>query len=416
MQVTTPSHKYRRWSVAAAGVRYRRRKWPWFGLVLKTRLCPTTGTVRHDPRSGPHSGATRLGMVCLTGILQGIWPWRAYRVSRSPGCERRAPGRSWRFLIGRSISGWPIRAMVATGSPLPGPATGTTAELQPVAFVYTPAVETTDASAAGFDEMIGAIAPDSAAPAPPPDVPPAPAAVTAGVGTPRRHPLRHRPALLVAAALLTLYIVWGSTYLAIRVAVQTMPPLVMAGVRFLVAGAILYAITLRPGQARNGHTDLRHWRSALVIGGLLLAGGNGGVSWSEQFIASGLAALLVATVPLWMALIAHLTGDERLNWMMAGGIVLGLIGVAILVHPAGGASHLWGVLAVLLAAVAWAAGSIYARRAPLPAHPLLATAMEMLAGGVVLLVLATLDGEWARVHLARVSMGSALALGYLIAF
>jgi drug/metabolite transporter (DMT)-like permease len=195
-----------------------------------------------------------------------------------------------------------------------------------------------------------------------------------------------------------------------------MPPLVMAGARFLVAGAILYAITLRPGQARNGHTDLRHWRSALVIGGLLLAGGNGGVSWSEQFIASGLAALLVATVPLWMALIAHLTGDERLNWMMAGGIVLGLIGVAILVHPAGGASHLWGVLAVLLAAVAWAAGSIYARRAPLPAYPLLATAMEMLAGGVVLLLLATLDGEWTRVHLARVSMASALALGYLIAF
>jgi drug/metabolite transporter (DMT)-like permease len=195
-----------------------------------------------------------------------------------------------------------------------------------------------------------------------------------------------------------------------------MPPLVMAGMRFLVAGAILYAITLRPGQPRNGHTDLRHWRSALVIGGLLLAGGNGGVSWSEQFIASGLAALLVATVPLWMALIAHLTGDERLNWMMAGGIVLGLIGVAILVHPAGGASHLWGVLAVLLAAVAWAAGSIYARRAPLPAHPLLATAMEMLAGGVVLLLLATLDGEWTRVHLARVSMASALALGYLIAF
>ncbi|MEA2647008.1 MAG: hypothetical protein QOE92_2091 [Chloroflexota bacterium] len=223
--------------------------------------------------------------------------------------------------------------------------------------------------------------------------------------------------LRLVAPLLALYVVWGSTYLAIRVAIETLPPFLMASIRFLVAGALLYAFAVRRGDRAGDRPGRRQWLATLVVGALLLAGGNGGVSWGEQFISSGLAALLVATVPLWMVLISHFTGQERLSWPVGLGLAIGLGGVALLVDPSlGGANHLVGIGAVLLAAVLWASGSIYARRAPLPKRPLVTTGMEMLGGGAVLAVLAVATGELGRLHLDQVSLASALAVAYLAIF
>lgn len=223
--------------------------------------------------------------------------------------------------------------------------------------------------------------------------------------------------LRLIAPLAALYVIWGSTYLAIRVAIETLPPFLMASIRFLVAGAILYAFAIRRGDRVGDRPGRKQWLATLVIGALLLAGGNGGVSWGEQYISSGLAALLVATVPLWMVLIAHFARQERLTWPVGVGLLIGLLGVALLVDPSLGAgNHLIGVGAVLLAAVLWASGSIYARRAPLPKRPLVTTGMEMLGGAAVLAVMAVATGELGRVHLDQVSLASALAVAYLAVF
>lgn len=228
-----------------------------------------------------------------------------------------------------------------------------------------------------------------------------------------------RPSLAVTTlvALGTLYVLWGSTYLAIRFGIQTIPPLLMASVRFLLAGALMYLWALRRGELRDGGPTRGHWLATLVIGGLLLAAGNGGVTWGEQFIASGVAALLVATVPVWMALLAHFTGQERLSRLVGAGLVLGIAGVVLVAHPwSGSFGQVKGVVVVLLAAFAWASGSLYARRATLPRSAILVTAMEMLCGGLVLLVAAGLDGEFARLRPQHLSVASVLALLYLVVF
>jgi len=225
------------------------------------------------------------------------------------------------------------------------------------------------------------------------------------------------PLLMVAGAFATVYLIWGSTYLAIRFAVETLPPFLMAGVRFLLAGILLYAVM----RARDcSRPTLGNWKAAGVVGTLLLFGGNGLVCWAEQHVPSGLAALLIATVPLWMVLFDWLLHrGTKPTWRIVAGLVVGLIGVAILLGPSGlGGSdvHLYGALALLSACVFWSIGSLYSRKADLPNSPFLATAMEMLAGGAVLLLVGTLAGEWSRVDFDAISTKSILSLAYLCVF
>ena len=219
-------------------------------------------------------------------------------------------------------------------------------------------------------------------------------------------------------AMLSVYIVWGSTYLAIRFAVQTMPPFLMAGFRFLVAGAILYVWRRLSGDARPRRV---HWRSAVIVGLFLLLGGNGGVVWAEQRVVSGVAALMVGATPLWMVLIDWVRGVYRPSWVTVAGVLVGFAGIALLIGPAEltglhGSIDPLGAGVLLFASLAWAIGSLYSRNAELPDSPLLGTSMEMLAGGAALAVVGTLSGEWTRVNLAGVSTSSLLGLIYLIFF
>ncbi|HZI63839.1 MAG TPA: EamA family transporter, partial [Thermoanaerobaculia bacterium] len=218
------------------------------------------------------------------------------------------------------------------------------------------------------------------------------------------------------AAFAAVYVIWGSTYLAILYAIETLPPFLMAGARFLVAGAVLYGWARLRGVPRPRGL---HWRSAAIVGAFLLLGGNGGVVWSEQRVPSGLAALLVATVPLWMVVFESLrpTGVRpgRGVWV---GLALGLAGVALLVgrgELAGGrGADPLGAVVLIVASMSWACGSIYARAARLPESPLLATGMEMLSGGVLLTVAGLATGEWGRLALDQASPRSLWALLYLI--
>jgi drug/metabolite transporter (DMT)-like permease len=224
-------------------------------------------------------------------------------------------------------------------------------------------------------------------------------------------PRASRAQIIVAFALV--YVVWGSTYLTIHIAIETLPPFLMSGARFILAGLLLYAFARRPGTPRERLT-LVHWRSAVIVGGCLLLFGNGGVSWGEQYLPSGFVALIVATVPLWMALFAPAFGGRWINWTAAAGIALGLAGIALLVRPGGeGAAH-WQTLVLLLSPMLWAIGSLYARNAPAPKQPLTAIAMEMVAGGVLLIIASVASGELAHVHLAKISFASAAAFVYLI--
>ena len=229
--------------------------------------------------------------------------------------------------------------------------------------------------------------------------------------------LRGERARLVLAFAAT-YLIWGSTYLAIRYAIDTLPPFLMAGARFLVAGTLLFAWARLRGAERP---SARHWRSTAIVGGFLLLGGNAGVVWAEQRVASGLAALLVATVPLWMVVLDKLRpGGRNPTGRVLLGVALGLSGVALLVGPGefAGAKGIdpAGAIALILASLAWAMGSIYAKGAALPRSPLLATGMEMLCGGALLLVAGSVAGEWARLDLAQVTPRSWLALVYLVTF
>src|SRR2546423_7309248 len=190
--------------------------------------------------------------------------------------------------------------------------------------------------------------------------------------------------LMVWTALWAVYIVWGSTYLSIRVADRTLPPFLMAGARFVLAGGLMYAWAIRRGDSVGDRPGPKQWIASTIVGGALLLGGNGGVVWAEQRIDSGLAALIVATVPLWMALLDRVFFGQRLSWPAILGLGLGFGGLAVLVNPSGSHFSAAGVGAVVFASFAWAAGSLYSRRAPLHPRPLVATGMEMLAGGALL--------------------------------
>lgn len=228
----------------------------------------------------------------------------------------------------------------------------------------------------------------------------------------------HAPTWAIWSAMWVVYIIWGSTYLAIAVVVETMPPFLAAGARFLVAGAMLYAWAIRRGDREGDRPTARQWRSAAIIGTALLLGGNGMVQWAEQTVPSGIAALLIATVPLWMAVMAGVVLRERMTWREVLGIAVGFGGVALLVGPVGGEARfdLLGIAAILFAALSWAGGSLYARRAPLPSRPLVGTAMEMLAGGVALVIVGLAAGELGRVDLGAFSVASWIGLAYLVVF
>jgi drug/metabolite transporter (DMT)-like permease len=214
------------------------------------------------------------------------------------------------------------------------------------------------------------------------------------------------------------YLVWGSTYLAIRLAVDSIPPYLMVMIRFLIAGTILFIAARLSGAAMPRRVD---WRSGLIIGGLLLVGGNGGISFAEQKLPTALTALMVASVPLWMGLIEWLRpGGSYPAGRGVIGLVIGFAGIMILVGPdqilAGKGIDLLSTGVVLLATILWAVGSIYSRttHAHLPESPLMATAVEMLGGGILLLPVAALTGEFAHFSPSAVTVNSLLAIVYLI--
>jgi drug/metabolite transporter (DMT)-like permease len=219
----------------------------------------------------------------------------------------------------------------------------------------------------------------------------------------------------VWVALWCVYLVWGSTYLAIRYAVNTFPPFLMAGSRFLFAGVLLYVIT-RFKVVKS--PSLNQWKCASVVGFFLVFCSNGGVSWAEREVPSGVAALLVATVPLWMVVVSWIwKKEEKPRGYTWWGMGLGLAGVALLVLPGfsmkGDHSFNWGVLVLTLTPISWAFGSIYARQADLPSSAFLSISMEMITGGIIQLLGAVLMGEGAGFHLSQVSPASWWAWAYL---
>jgi drug/metabolite transporter (DMT)-like permease len=223
------------------------------------------------------------------------------------------------------------------------------------------------------------------------------------------------PKLWIALAIV--YVVWGSTYLAIAYVVETMPPFLSASVRFLIAGGILYAFAIRRGDREGDRPGVPQWRAAAIVGTLLFMGGNGGVVWAEQHVPSGIAALIVASVPLWMALIAFVALRERLPRIAVAGLVVGFAGTALLIRPSG-SQHvdLTGALVLVGASISWSIGTLYAIRAPLPKRGSLSAGMQLLCGGVVLGIVGAASGEIGRVETSSFSRSSLLALAYLIVF
>jgi drug/metabolite transporter (DMT)-like permease len=219
----------------------------------------------------------------------------------------------------------------------------------------------------------------------------------------------------IAVALGIVYVVWGSTYLAIAVADRSLPPLLMLAVRFGLAGGLLYGWSAWRGDVASARLGLREWRAAAVVGGLLLFLDTGGVAWAEQRVASGLTALLVASVPLFAAILDRTFFGVRLSLGALAGIAAGLFGVTLLVGPSAHIDPV-GAAVILGAALAWAAGSAYARVAPLPKPPFLSAAMQMLCAAALLAVAGAATGELGRVHPASISAGSAAAFAYLVVF
>ena len=223
------------------------------------------------------------------------------------------------------------------------------------------------------------------------------------------------PSWQVWLALWIVYIVWGSTYLAIRVAVETMPPLITGGFRFLVAAAFLLgwlAIRKGPGSL---WIDRRQLLASTAVGTALLFGGNGMVMIAELEVSSSLAALLIASVSLWVIVYRRLAG-ERISGLTLTGVIIGFVGVGVLVLPgsSGGESHLFGTILLLLAASSWALGSFMSRRVPLPRDPWVSTGYQMLTGGVVLGLSGIVRGELSDVDISSFSGASIAAVIYLI--
>ena len=231
--------------------------------------------------------------------------------------------------------------------------------------------------------------------------------------------LRTPPLGALIAGFACIYIVWGSTYLGIRFAVETLPPFLMAGTRFIIAGGVLWLIMIA---RRAPRPTFAQFRGAAIIGAIMLAGGNGLVSWAEQWVPSGVAALIVGTVPLWMVLFDWWIGSgKRPNGLVIGGLVVGFTGVGILAIESGGipaAEHrgslLIPIVALLLACVFWAFGSLRSKRVDQGSSLLVASAMQMIGGGVAMTIIGTSVGEWTAVDPASISLRSLLSYLYLI--
>ena len=227
----------------------------------------------------------------------------------------------------------------------------------------------------------------------------------------------HPPQGKLITAFAAVYLIWGSTYLAIRFAIETIPPHLMAAARFLVAGAILYAWARWRGAPAP---TVRNWRASAIVGGFLLLGGNGAVVWAETRVPSGLTALLVAMVPIWMLVLEMLPslGGRKTSPAVVAGLVLGLAGLVLLVAPgklAGRVDPL-GAGVLVLGCLSWAFGSLQSRVADLPKSGFLAAAMEMLCGGALLLLFGLATGQAGQLSLAAISTRSLVALAYLVFF
>lgn len=222
---------------------------------------------------------------------------------------------------------------------------------------------------------------------------------------------------MVWLAILILYVVWGSTYLGIRIAVESIPPFTMGSTRFLIAGVVMLAViaVVRRGSiARPTRTQLR---DSFIVGALLMGGGMGAVAWGEQTVPSGIAALLIAMMPVWVAIFSRVFLHERLPLAAMLGIGVGMAGVAILVGPSiavDGSLDPAGIVALLISPISWAAGSVFAaHRAKLPEDPFVATGFQMLSGAAVLGALAIATGEIFTVRLEAITQESLVALAYL---
>lgn len=230
-----------------------------------------------------------------------------------------------------------------------------------------------------------------------------------------------RFSILFIGAFAAIYFFWGSTYLAIKYAIETLPPFLMAGSRFLIAGSILYVWARLSKDYEK--PSFVHWRTSFIVGTLLLLGGNGGVVLAQHYIPSSLAALLVATEPFWIVLLSWIwLGGNRPNWKVGLGLLIGFVGVYLLIggqgagSAASGTEHIFGAFLVIGAAFCWALGSIYGVRATTPKSSLLTSGMQMLSGGLVLTVAGSIAGEWTKFSIADVSTNSWFALTYLIIF
>jgi drug/metabolite transporter (DMT)-like permease len=224
--------------------------------------------------------------------------------------------------------------------------------------------------------------------------------------------------LPVMLALGAVYFFWGTTYLGMKFAIETLPPFIMLGLRFMTAGALMFAWKWARGKPE---LTWRQWRGASVVGALMLLGGTGGVAWSEQQVPSNIAAILIATVPLWIALIRWaVLRHDRPGKLATLGLLLGFAGIILLVRstrgPSAGTAPAAGLAVLVLAAGLWAAGSLVSRIVDLPGSPALAISMQMLTGGFFCFVFGLATGEAARVHLELISLRSAAALAYLVVF
>ncbi|MBT3337791.1 MAG: EamA family transporter [Anaerolineae bacterium] len=221
---------------------------------------------------------------------------------------------------------------------------------------------------------------------------------------------------LIWIALIAIYLIWGSTYLAIRYVVESMPPFMSMGMRFIVAGVALYAWRIAKG---DPVPTRRQWRDAGIIGLLLLVGGNGLVAWAEQFVPSGIAALLISTVPIWMVVIESLRpGGEKPTLRAIVGLVLGFGGVALMIGPGElseqiGALHPLGLIALPAAALLWSFGSVHSKSSDLPESTLMTTSVEMLIGSAGLFLVSILRSEWAGFSVGAVHSESWIGLVYL---
>ena len=231
---------------------------------------------------------------------------------------------------------------------------------------------------------------------------------------PRPRASQRADSIKLALAFAAIYLVWGSTYLAIRYAVETIPPLVTAGIRHTFAGGILLALAY----ARGFRAKREHWIAGSIVGAFFFLIGHGTLHWAEQHVASGLAALLIATEPMFILVLAWASGQQKISRMSALGLALGVVGVAILtgVELSMKDTSLLGMLAVLIGSLSWAAGVVVSPKLKLPSDALARTAVPLVCGAVMLLAAAGLTGEFQSLHWSAVSLKSILGLAYLIVF